>query len=136
MDHNRLILRRQKEIAEKISLLLKKEGEGSAFSKMTITRVKLSGSMETCKVYYLLLDNENLAKKVLASGKVIWLQGRLGQLLGYKKSPHLEFIFDKGYEHALKIDQILQNLNPNFPLAAATEKPTTPAKPKEVFEEK
>lgn len=128
MQHDRLLLRRQKEIQEKLALILQKEGKHSPFSDMTITRVRLSSSMASAKVYYLLLQGKKIVFEGQLKSKALFLQSYLAKNLGYKNAPQLEFIFDTGYEHAARIDSLFEEVRKEAAALADKEEGVLPEK--------
>ncbi len=84
--------------------------------QVSIVSVKLSKNSASASVVYTfsqlqdkpLTINKVQAKLMQASG---FFRSQLAQRLDFWKAPSLTFIYDKGLDHATKIDSILAELN-------------------------
>ena len=110
MDHSRIVKKREQLIKVKLTEIFQKELALSALAKITITRVEMDNSMEQAKIFYLPFHGEDLKFKTQIAGRLSQIRRKLMHSMSIRKTPQLKFIFDKGLDHASKIDQILSQL--------------------------
>jgi ribosome-binding factor A len=92
---------------------------------VTITRVELDREFTQCKAYWSVIastGNEERARR--DSGQVLsrargFCQKELGKALHTRTVPHLEFRYDGGIKGAIRMTEILREVNPGD--APATE---------------
>ncbi len=83
------------------------------FSKVTISRVETSPSLNSAKVFVSIFPTkgkEELIKSLnRASG---FFSRKLGKVLKTRNTPHLTFEYDTGFDHSDKIEILLRNILP------------------------
>jgi len=92
------------EITGLLARLEKKEGE-----IITITRVETSKSLREAKVFFTAIPvgKRGRIKEMLQKKAYEW-QEILGGKLDIKYTPKLKFIFDKGHQNAIMVEEILK----------------------------
>ena len=96
----------------KLSEILLRESENPQFKNITITRVEPSPDMSTARVFYSTfiheIDIEQLTKALnKAAG---FFQKKLGHALTTRNTPKLTFQYDKGFDYAVEVDEILRKV--------------------------
>jgi ribosome-binding factor A len=104
-------------IFEEVSLVLIHRLEDPRLKGVSITRVRMTRDLKTAYIYYSLIGDD---KKALEAGQAFEkakgvLRRRIGQNLGLRYVPDLEFHHDKNLDHADRIDQILKEIHDQEP---------------------
>jgi len=105
-------LRRNELIKTKLSMIIRKSSSNPLFEGVTIVNVKLSPDSASAIVNYSVFNAEtdisNLTKALnKAAG---FFQVKLSKTLDSRNTPKLKFVYDGGFDHATKIDQILSQI--------------------------
>ncbi len=101
---------RKKELVKvKLASILNKSSSNPKFEGVTIVDVKLSPDSSSALVFYAVYGAEKDPAVITealnaASG---FFQSRLAKTLRSRNTPRLSFVFDKGFDHANRIDQLL-----------------------------
>ena len=109
----RRIPRVEKEIREVVGTYLITGFRGEIEGMITITRVIASKDLRNAKVLYTFVgeggDKKATTKELMAH--VHEFQHEVNRRLQMKHCPRLTFIYDEGYEHAMKVENILRDLS-------------------------
>ena len=104
--------RKKEQIKIKLSSILKKSSSNPLFEGVTIVDVKLSPDSAGAVVYFSVFDSSPPPHEITkalnsASG---FFQSKLAATLRSRNTPRLTFKFDKGFDHASRIDEILSKI--------------------------
>lgn len=113
----RRIPRVEKEIREAVGTYLITGFRGEIDGIVSITRVIASKDLRNAKVLFSLMGSKTLtaADKKAAARELMdhvhEIQHEVNRRLQMKHCPRLTFLYDEGYEHALKVENILRDLS-------------------------
>ena len=81
---------------------------------VTVTTVETTSDLDHAKVWVSVLGGEGQRKKTLQAldGAAGVLQGRVGKELGLRRTPRLEFVYDRAVEHGVRMTQLIEELAP------------------------
>ena len=81
---------------------------------VTVTAVETTTDLEHAKVWVSVLGGEGQRKKTLRAleGAAGVLQARLGRELGLRRTPRLEFVYDRAVEHGVRMTRLIDELAP------------------------
>lgn len=101
--------RKKEQIKVKLSGILNKSSSNPKFEGVTIVSVKLSPDSTSAVVFFSVYgsnrDPDSITESLNnASG---FFQSKLAKTLQSRNIPRLSFVFDKGFDHAERIDQLL-----------------------------
>ena len=105
--------RKRELIKIKLSEILKKSSGNPKFEGVTIIDVKLSPDSSSAVIFFsVFLSKFSIEEITKALNKSHgFFQVNLANTLKSRNTPKLNFVFDKGFDHALKIDNILGKLS-------------------------
>jgi len=101
-------------VQSELASILRQEVHDTELPMVSLTRVWLAKDLRLARVYYLPLGggNVDLAKTdEFLNGKAKWLRGRLAERLQLRFTPRLEFYLDGELEEAVRITNLLNNLD-------------------------
>lgn len=105
--------RKKEQIKINLSTILRKFSNNPKFERVTVVDVKLSPDSTNAVVYYAVFgedaDVEAITEALNAASG--FFQSKLSKSLHSRNTPRLSFVFDKGFDHANRIDQLLQKAN-------------------------
>ena len=109
--------RKKEQIKILLSSVLNKASSNPKFEGVTIVDVKLSPDSSSAVIYYAVFGADKNIESITsalnsASG---FFQSRLSKNLRSRNTPKLSFVFDKGFDHANRIDQLLNQINLSDP---------------------
>jgi ribosome-binding factor A len=104
---------RKKELIKiKLAGILTKASSNPKFEGVTVVDVKLSPDSSSAVVFYSVFgpnrDTQAITEALNAASG--FFQSKLGQTLHSRNTPRLSFVFDKGFDHASRIDQLLSQV--------------------------
>jgi ribosome-binding factor A len=81
---------------------------------VTVTAVETSRDLEHAKVWVSVLGGERQREKTLAAlaGAAAVLQARVNRVLKLRRTPHLEFVYDRAVEHGVRLTHLIDELAP------------------------
>jgi phosphoesterase RecJ-like protein len=81
---------------------------------VTVTAVETTSDLDHAKVWVSVLGGEGQQKKTLRAldGAAGVLQGRIGKELGLRRTPRLEFVYDRAVEHGVRMTRLIDELAP------------------------
>ena len=99
-------------ILEEMTILLRGSVDDPRVEPLTVTDVELSRDRRIARIYVACYSGDDALREGLeglesAKG---FLRRELGQLLGWRFTPHLEFRVDRSWEHGARIDRLLETL--------------------------
>ncbi len=102
-------------ILEEIALLLQNSVRDPRVEPVTVTSVEVTRDRRSARIYVACYSGDSALKEALeglesAKG---FLRRELGQLLGWRFTPQLEFRVDRSWEYGAKIDTLLEALEEN-----------------------
>lgn len=107
------ILRVEKEVLFQLSKYIMSSFRGDLPGLLTLTRVQMTADLRTARVYFSLLqatpEDEEVTHQWLRDHAAD-MQSHLGKQLQMRYTPKLSFIADKGLEKAMRVDQLLHEL--------------------------
>ncbi len=79
---------------------------------VTFTDVEMSDDLRYAKVYYSVLGDEDVKKRVASYMKNnrLRIQSQMGRLLAIKHTPEITFKFDPSIEQGIKIEKLLNEI--------------------------
>ena len=80
---------------------------------ITLTRTKVSPDLQLAQVYYTTMGDANAKRETAAALRraTPFFRRQLGDRLGLRRVPELQFRFDESVEHQDRIEQILRELH-------------------------
>ncbi|SRR3989339_1115839 len=106
---------RTKELLKvKLAEILNKDVADPRLEGLTITLVKMSPDGAQALIFFSLFGrNEEQIREAekAANDSAGFLQQRLGKSLKTRNTPRLQFRYDKGFDHASRIDDLLHDLS-------------------------
>ena len=104
--------RKREQIKIKLAGILKKSSSNPKFEGVTIVDVKLSPDSASAIVFFSVFGLDKNPDEIAqalnsASG---FFQSKLAATLRSRNTPKLSFVFDKGFDHASRIDQLLAQI--------------------------
>lgn len=109
--------RLEETIREVLSSLLLREAKDPRLSGVVISAVELSGDLKQAKAYFSVFgdaERERQAAEGLEQAKG-FLRAELRRHIKAETIPELIFLRDRGYEHADRVAQILDQLKKQHP---------------------
>ena len=81
---------------------------------VTVTTVETTTDLDHAKVWVSVFGGENQRKKTLEAldGAAGVLQGRIGKELGLRRTPRLEFVYDRAVEQGVRMTRLIDELAP------------------------
>jgi ribosome-binding factor A len=81
---------------------------------VTVTTVETSRDLEHARVWVSVLGDERQRERSLEalSRAAGVLQARVNRQLKLRRTPHLEFVYDRAVEHGVRITQLIDELAP------------------------
>jgi ribosome-binding factor A len=81
---------------------------------VTVTAVETTSDLEHAKVWVSVLGSEGQRKRTLRvlEGAAGVLQARLNRELGLRRTPRLEFVYDRAVEHGVRMTRLIDELAP------------------------
>jgi len=98
-------------VMEILADLLQSRARDPRVKLAVLTRVELGDDLRLARVYYHALDGSDHGpiEEGLEAARS-FLRRELGQRLRMKFTPDIRFMYDKGLDHADKVERILQSL--------------------------
>jgi ribosome-binding factor A len=105
--------RKKEQIKTKLSVILQKASGNPAFAGVTIVDVKLSPDSSSAVVFYAVFGKTDTTESVTeALNKAAgFFQSKLARSFQSRNTPRLRFVFDGGFDHADRIDQLLTQIH-------------------------
>lgn len=102
-------------LKRQISRLVREELKDPDIGEMTIIEVIVSNDLRIAKIYISSLEDEEHRQRTLEGLKraTSFIRGKLGVYTELRYIPELRFFYDRGAEHAEKIDKIIKHLHDN-----------------------
>lgn len=81
---------------------------------VTVTAVETTNDLEHAKVWVSVLGGERTRRDTLRAleSAVGVLQGRVARELRLRRTPHLEFVYDRSVEHGVAMTRLIDELAP------------------------
>ena len=81
---------------------------------VTVTAVETTSDLDHAKVWVSVFGGEGQRKRTLRAldGAAGVLQSRIGSELGLRRTPRLEFVYDRAVEHGVRMTQLIDELAP------------------------
>jgi ribosome-binding factor A len=81
---------------------------------VTVTTVETTTDLDHAKVWVSVFGTERQREKTLSAleGASGVLQARLGRELGLRRTPRLEFVYDRAVEHGVRMTHLIDELAP------------------------
>ncbi|MCK5941478.1 MAG: 30S ribosome-binding factor RbfA [Planctomycetes bacterium] len=116
--NERRLARLANQIKQRLAVVLQRELADPKLGLVTITRIELDKEFTQCKAYWSVLaptGKEQIARR--ESAEVLdrargFCQREVGKVLHTRTIPHLEFRFDEGIGGAVRMRNLLKELNP------------------------
>jgi ribosome-binding factor A len=116
--NERRLARLAEQIKQRLAQVLQRELADPKLGLVTITRIELDKEFTQCKAYWSVLaptGKEDIARR--ESAEVLaratgFCQREIGAVLHTRSVPHLQFLFDEGIGGAIRMQELLKELNP------------------------
>lgn len=97
-----------------LSQLLIRELKDPRLRGITLTRVHMDDDLRHGRVYFSHLEGKQRAAAALAGFKSAggFIKREIGHALNLRRTPELDFEFDPGIEHAVRIGALLRDNSP------------------------
>jgi len=101
-------------IKKEVSLIIHDELKDPRIGFVTITRVELSGDLRNAKIFYSVLGKEDSCKKtkIALDSAVGYIRSLVAQRINMRFATELMFCEDHSTEYSVKIQEILNKINP------------------------
>jgi ribosome-binding factor A len=101
------------EIRHEVTELLLREVHDPGIGFVTITKVRVTGDLQLARVYYTTMGDEKARKETARALRraLPFLRRQIGQRLGLRRVPEMEFRFDEGVENQDRVERILKELH-------------------------
>jgi ribosome-binding factor A len=101
-------------VLRELSLLLIRELKDPRLRGITLTRVQMDDDLRHGRVYFSHLEGKPRAAAALSGFKSAngFIKREIGRALNLRRTPELEFEFDPGIEHAVRIGALLRENAP------------------------
>ena len=117
--NDRRLARLAEQIKQRLATTLQRELADPKLGLVTISRVELDKEFTQCKAYWSVLapnGKEDAARR--ASAEVLeratgFCQREIGAVLHTRSVPRLQFVLDEGVAGAIRMQEILKDLNPD-----------------------
>jgi len=102
------------EVRHKLGRILYEEAKDPRFQAVTVSRVELAKDMGSARVYFSTylkdVDVEDLTAAL--NNAAGFFSQVLGRTLQARRTPRLQFYYDKGFDYADKLERILAGVEP------------------------
>lgn len=116
--NERRLARLQEQIKQRLAEVLQREIADPKLGLVTITRIELDSEFTVCKAYWSVLAPTSLGEEKARRDSAMVLdrargfcQREVGKALHTRTIPRLEFVHDQGIAGAIRINQLLKDLN-------------------------
>ena len=116
--NERRLARLAEQIKQRLAEVLQRDLADPKLGLVTITRVELDKEFTQCKAYWSVIaptGKEDQARRdstaVLERARG-FCQREMGKVLHTRTIPHLRFLFDEGISRAIRMRELLNELNP------------------------
>ncbi|GHT45660.1 ribosome-binding factor A [Planctomycetales bacterium] len=102
-------------IRQVVAMTVLTEVQDPRVQDVTVTRVDVSGDMQSAKVYVSVMGDDakqNLCLKGLKSCAG-FLQSKIAKRMDSRYIPHLNFLLDQGVKNQLYVSKVLSDILPN-----------------------
>ena len=99
-------------IQQEISMILQTEVKDEHIKFVTITGVDTTSDLSFSKVYYTVLDKDNIASTKEALEKASsFIRTKLAERIDIRHTPELKFIYDTSIAYGEHIEAIIENIH-------------------------
>lgn len=116
--NERRLARLQEQIKHRLAEVLQREIADPKLGLVTITRIELDNEFTVCKAYWSVLAPTSTGEEKARRDSAMVLerargfcQREVGKSLHTRTIPRLEFVHDQGIAGAIRINQLLKDLN-------------------------
>ena len=110
--------RKRELVRVKLAAIFARETSDPRFEGVTISSLKLSPDGATATVFFSVFGSKSSPESVEAglNKSAGFFSSKLGQTLQTRNTPRLHFVYDKGFDHTDRIEQLLKENPPlNLP---------------------
>lgn len=111
---SRRVLKAAQAIREVVSMAIITDLKDPRISDVTVTLVAVSADMRNAKVSVSVMGDETKQKLCLhgLQNSAGFLQQKIGRRIDTRYTPRIEFVLDKGIQHAMTVTRILEEVLP------------------------
>lgn len=111
---NRRVLKAAQAIREVVSMAILKDLKDPRVSDVTVTFVEVAADMRMAKVHVSVMGDETKQDLCLRGlqNSAGYLQSKVGKRIDTRYTPKLQFLLDKGMQHAMMVTRILEEVLP------------------------
>ena len=105
--------RKKENIRYKLSQILQHDSNNPKFEGVTIIELKLSPDASHAVVFFSVFNSRYQPEEVTKAlnSAAGFFQAKLAKTLHSRNTPKLNFVFDTGFDHADRIDQIIREIH-------------------------
>src|SRR5688572_17378957 len=115
--NERRISRLQEQIKQRLAEVLQRDIADPKLGLVTITRIALDSEFTQCKAYWsVMAAGKDAETKARAQSEGVLRRARglcqreIAKAVNTRTTPHLEFVFDESIAGAIRVDQLLHDL--------------------------
>ncbi len=101
------------QILKNASEVLNKEVKDADMGFVTFSRAEVSGDLKYAKIYFTVLgtEGEKQLSIIALERSRLFIQSRIGKLLGLKYTPQISFHLDKGLDNSFRVKELLKKIH-------------------------
>lgn len=115
--NERRLARLTQQIKQRLAEVLQRDIADPKLGLVTITRVELDSEFTNCKAYWSVLSGSDQDDKARRESAGVlnrargFCQREMARVLHTRSVPHLEFLFDEGIGGALRMQELIREVN-------------------------
>ena len=115
--NERRLARLKQQIKQRLAEVLQRDIADPKLGLVTITRIELDTEFTHCKAYWSVLSGSNQDDKARRESAGVlnrargFCQREMARVLHTRSVPHLEFLFDEGIDGALRMQDLIREVN-------------------------
>lgn len=100
----------QKEMQEKITIILMRDSKNELLKEVMITDVNLAPDLSYAKVFYTTYSDQKEEIQKALEQSTSFIRTKLTSMMDIRHTPRLEFSYDAVFENALKMEKLLNEI--------------------------
>jgi ribosome-binding factor A len=98
------------QIKQVLTEILQKDVSDPRLEMVTVTSVKMTNDLRIARIYFTMAGSKRTAKDAIAGFKSAqkYIKRHLGDQLGLRYMPNIEFYYDDTFDHASQINALLK----------------------------
>jgi len=118
------------QIRQEVTLLLMREVHDPGIGFVTVTHVEVTRDLQLARVFYTTMGTEKERRETerALARALPFLRRQVGERIGLRRVPTLQFVFDKAVETQERVEQLLREIHEQEPPADQTNHDADPDK--------